>query len=180
MPLGQVEAGVGQNQYGLIPITLLQLATGTVPPDAVVVDNFRSYDYTINDNSDFQFTVPEDYLPGTNLTMIMDWACNEAYALANGEINWRIAWETVATNLTQAVGTGTAGTVDSGDINIPAVARTLTTVSFTLTAADFAALDLCRILLTRIALVGGVSPTAEPEVYAVNIRYTRRWPYVIR
>lgn len=177
--LRQTGAGIGQNQMGFIPITLTDLATGGTPPDLVTVDQIHCYSYDITDDSDFTFTVPADYLTGTTMTVVVDWAINEVVGVGV-EVNWRNAWESHATDSTQVIGTGTGGTVDSGDIVIPTLARQLTTMSLIIDAADLAALDLVRCIFSRIAIVGGTDPTADPEVYAITVQYTKTWPYYRR
>lgn len=180
MPLGQIENGVGQNHYGLIPIPMAALATGDTPPDPVAVGNFDGYSYDLADDSDFTYVVPDDYLDGTVMTLHIRWACNETYVAANGEIQWRAVYQTVADDQTQAVNAGTTAQVDSGDINIPATARYLTVTDLTMVAASFDAGDLVAVDIERIALVGGVNPTADAEIYGVTVRYTRVYPTYIR
>ncbi len=169
--------GFGSRQEGRLEIPIATLATGGVAPAAVAVDQFRGYAYTINDNSDFQFVVPRDWMVGTTISLVIQWACNENYAANNGEVNWQMDWESVANDGTQVVGTGTVGNTTSGDVNVPTTARQLTSTTIgAITAANLDVDDLVRMIITRIALVGGANPVQEPEIYACYLEYTRNAP----
>lgn len=162
-----------------IPIPIEMLASGGTPPTPVTVPPFRGYAYTIDDDSYIGVGVPDDWevaadQTGTVMTVNIKWACNENYAEANGEVQWRAAYETVDNGGVQAVGDGTTANLDSGDINIPTTARHVqqTTIG-TIPLADIAVGDLLWVTISRIALTGGVDPTAEPEIYEAWIGYTR-------
>ena len=161
-----------------IPITAL--ASGGTPPAAVTRAPFRGYAYTIGDSSYFEHTVPKDWEysgAGTVIAVYVRWACNENYAAANGEVQWRAAYENVDQN-NQAIGGGTGANLDSGDVNIPATALQIQETAIgNIPAANLARVDTIGVTLSRIALVGGVNPTAEPEIYAVWFQYTRLISY---
>lgn len=167
------------NGYGLedsstiwTPIT--SLAAGAVPPTPATVGYFRVYQYTINDDSVFTSYVPEDYEIGTTISLVIRWACNETYAFGNGEVRWRLDWETVANDMSQVIGAGTTGNGNSGDVDIPAGARQLTeTTVSTIAAASLAKGDTIGVMISRIALGAGANPTAEPEIVAAYLGYTR-------
>jgi len=168
---GHEGQGIPQNLYKTIPIDILNLATGTTPPAAVAVDRFRGYGYTVADDADFEFMVPNDWVLGTDIDVYFEWCCNETYAANTGEVNWQLDWETIGTG--QVVGAGTVGTPNTtGDTAIPTAAREKTVAVLSLDAADLARRDLVRCILSRIALTGGgANPVQEPEVYSVVVEY---------
>jgi len=146
-----------------------------VPPTAVTVGEWRGYAYTVADISNFQIPVPADWDQnvgaGSAITCTIRWACDEVVG-AGVVVEYRVAYETVDQN-NQVINAGTAATADTGDIIIPTLASQMTqnTVS-TILAANLAAGDTIGVSLSRITAVG-VSPTAEPEIYAVWFDYTR-------
>ena len=169
--------GLGQNHYGTIEVPIGDLAIGTSPPVAGNTDLFRMYTFAaINDDSAFEILVPRDWLPGTNLSMQVYWACNETFALGSGEVRWQMITEPIAWAGTEVVGAGTATTVSGTDTNIPTLARQLTTTTLTIDGTLVAVGELVRVRLLRIALAGGADPVADPEVYRVVIHYTRKFP----
>jgi len=164
--------GIPQNQYRTFEIDILNLATGTVPPDAVARDRFRGYSFDINDDGDFEFKVPQDWVPGTDINVDILWCINEDYATTVGEIKWRLNWESVANDGTQLVGTGTAGQESLTDVAVPTLSLQLTESIYTIAAADLARRDLVRCFASRVALTGGgANPVADPEIYSVTIEY---------
>ena len=167
--------GTGLRHYGIIHIDVTELASGPIPPNPVTVDNNQGYAYTLLDSSNFSFVIPDDIEFGRPLGVFFSWACNEAYAAApNGEVNFQLDWETLAVDESQVVGVGTAGVGTTGDVNIPTLAREHREDSVDIDDGDIARGDLCRCILSRIALVGGNNPTAEPEVYSVRVEYSRQ------
>ena len=101
--------------------------------------------------------------------------CNEAYALANGEVNWQADWSLAAYGEVEAINAPThSGTLTTGDQNIPATAYYLTHDTMVIPATNVAELDTLGIDISRIALVGGVNPTAKPTIIALHIEYTTK------
>ena len=100
---------------------------------------------------------------------------NEAYATANGETQWEVAWSACPSDASEAVDAPThTGTIDSGDINIPATAKFLKEETLgTIAAASLATGDELGMTLKRVALDGGSNPTAEPVITCIGVVYTR-------
>jgi hypothetical protein len=156
------------------PITALAASAG-VPPTPVTRTPYRGYSYTIADASILSAPVPNDWedLPSTAITFYVRWLCNEAYALANGEVRFQSLYYTTDQN-NQLLGAGTTATVNSGDVNIPTTALMIQeSACGTILAANLAAGDTIGVTLSRVALGAGVNPTAEPEIIAVWMEYTR-------
>jgi len=169
----------GQGDYGYqdtyrydIPIT--SLAAGLAPPDAVTRAPYRAYAYTVNDNSLFTVPVPIDWArnPASTMDVYVRWVCNENFALATADIQWRIVYDTVDQNNQVLGAAATTATLDTGDVDIPVTALMIQETNIgTIIAANLAAVDTIGLELWRIAST--TTPTAEPEAIAVWVEYTR-------
>ena len=150
-----------------------QLAVGSTPPDSNTVGNYLYFQYDIGDDSKINMPMPFDWVVGTDLMVAIRWGINEAYATANGEVQWRVNWSAVPNDGSEAIDSPThSGQVDSGDINIPATAKTIQQTEITIPGTNIIANDEFGIKLSRIALVGGVNPTADPGIICVGVVYT--------
>jgi hypothetical protein len=148
------------------------LGIGATKPDQSIVDNFVVQSYDINDDSVFQWEVPDDWAVGTDVTVHLHWACNEAFATNSGEVQWEVAWRAVAEDEVYSTG-GASGTIDSGDINIATNAREIVHTDLgTIAAANLAVDDAVGMTLKRVALDDGANPTADPEVLVIAMVYT--------
>ncbi len=152
----------------------MQLEFGGTAPNQTTLGNYLGYSYDINDDSIVSTELPVDWAAGTDVIIEADWYINEAYATANGEIQWQAAWSACPHDSSEAVDAPThTGTVTSGDVNIPATAKHLTETAIgTISGASLAAGDEIGITFERIALVGGVDPTADPVVINFYLKYT--------
>ena len=151
-----------------------ELANGAVSPAAGTLGDYPFYTYTIDDDSCVAAPVPTDWQAGTDLIVKVRWAVNEAYATASGEVNWQAEWSLTPTDSSEAIDAPThTGSDTSGDVNIPATAKfqTVTTVE-TIAAANVAAGDTLGLKVSRITLVGGANPTAEPGILSIDVEYT--------
>ena len=147
------------------------LGKGGTTPDEVIVGNYWGWSYDINDDSVFTIRLPDDWAAGTDITINVRWAINEAYVTNSGEVRWEATWVAHPADSTEAI--DDAGTTDdSGDIDIPATAYFLTqTLVETIPGASLAAGDELGITIKRIALVGGNNPTADPVITCVGFSY---------
>ena len=148
---------------------------GTTAPTRNIVGRFVVQEFTIGDDGLIQFALPVDY-NGSGLTLKADWGCNEAYATNSGEVKWQGDWAAAPVGETWDAPTHT-GTFDSGDINIPATAqeRLLSTVG-TIANGSLSAGDVVGIKVSRVALTGGVDPTAEPYLSRLVLEWTSDSP----
>jgi len=177
------------NNFGIedtytVEIPIEDLANGATPPAAVTVAPYRGYAYTIGDDSYFQAPVPKDWeysAGGTAIDIVIRWGCNETYAANSGEVRWQAIYDTVDQN-NQIVGVGTTATINSGDVNLPTLARQIeeTTLATGIIAANLARVDTIGVVLSRVALGAGANPVQEPEIYAVWLEYTRLISYNTR
>ena len=161
----------GQTEH--ISIQNANFGKGATAPTQVTVGNYNGWTFTIGDDSVFNIELPHNMDSSQNIEVHITWAINEAYATANGEIQWQVDWSLVPHDKTETLTAPThTGTLTSGDIDIPATAYAVDHVVFTIPAANVADLDTLGVTFSRIALVGGVNPTAEPTIIAAHLEYT--------
>lgn len=157
-----------------IGIANANLGKGGTVPTQVILGNYNGWEFDINDDSVFTFHVPHDWAVGTDITICIDWYCDEAYGAANGEIRWQANYSAIPHDATELVDApGHTAIVDTGDIDIPANAKELTQDSVTIIAGNLAAEDQVGVTLSRIALVAGNDPTAKPTIIDVHIEYIK-------
>lgn len=169
---------IGNQHMGWYQFSGFELSGGTVAPTMVVRSNFRVPEYTINDDSVIHFRVPRTWHPSSprGIVVTISWGCNEAYALGNGKVLWRIVWEAVPADSTVAL-TAATTTVNSAELSIPATADTITeTTLTTIAAASVAANDVIGMTISRRALTVGADPVAEPYIMAVEIGFPAIFP----
>jgi len=165
----------GPGSSAHLSLQAADLGKGSTAPAQVVLGNYTGWEYDINDDSVISLELPHDLDPTQDVMIDFGWYINEAYATANAEVNFQLDWSLTPHDNTEAVDAPThSGTVTTGDINIPATAKYLQhTSSFTIAAANITANDHLGITFSRIALVGGVNPTAKPTVVGIEIEYTK-------
>lgn len=148
-------------------------APGASGATETLTGNYDGWAYSINDEMVASLEIPDDWDSSTDLKVRVYWYINEAYAANSGEVRWQIEWSACPTDETEAVDAPThTGTIDFGDVNIPATAKYLTrTAQGTISAASLSVGDLMGLKLKRIALVDGNNPTAEPVVVNLEIEY---------
>lgn len=157
-----------------IGIQNANLGKGSTAASQVILGNFDGWEFDINDDAVFTFHLPHDWATGTDVTLNVDWYCDEDFVTNSGEARWEIAYSAVPHDGTETVDAPThSATVDTGDVNIPTNAKTFIESAVTLIAANLAVEDQIGVTLKRIALVGGSNPTAKPTVIDVHIEYVR-------
>ena len=117
------------------------------------------------------FEVPTDCDTSEDLCIEIYWGIDEAYATNNAEVQWKIDWRAVAVGEDVTAG-GSSGTIDFGDINIPAATNILVKTEGVIAAANISQDDLIALNVARIALDGGNNPAAEPYIIMINLEYT--------
>jgi hypothetical protein len=157
-----------------ISFPLFAIGSGATAPTLVRFGNVFGYAFDIDDDGYLQLEVPSDFDDSTGITIFLRTAINEAYATDNAEVRWQGTYSCVPDDESEAVTDAEhTGTLDSGDINIPAIKRGLQQVTLgTIPATDLALNDVLFILLSRIALVGGNNPTAVPVIIQAGYEYT--------
>ena len=157
-----------------IDVEAENLGKGSTKPTEVIVGNFNTVEYGINDDSVFSFHVPDDWSAGTDLVLKVHWQADEAYATNNGEVRWNTAWVAIPPNNTEILDSPThSGSGNSGDVDIPANAKQLREDTVvTIAGASLSIGDCIGVTLSRVALGDGSNPTAEPGVVNVHIHYT--------
>jgi len=172
---------IGQRHQSYRVFSGVELTVGATAPTMVHRAPYNVPEFTIADDCSVQWPVPNDWHYNSDFVVWFRWGCNEAYGLANGEVRWQYLWEAVPNDMSEAIGAPThTGTGNTGDINIPAVANTVTEVQLLCTitgaAAALVAGDTIGLNIERIALVAGVNPTAEPYILTVGVDYASHFP----
>ena len=156
-----------------ISIQNANFGSGATAPSQSIVDNFNGWAFGIGDDSVFNLELPHNLDSAENIEIHITWAINEAYATASGEVQWQIDYSLVNHDDTEPLNAPNhTGTVTSGDIDIPTTLYHVVHTTLVIPASDVADLDTLGVKLSRIALVGGTGPTAEPFVIAAHVEFT--------
>jgi len=150
-------------------VMLSDFNPGASGPTAALHDIFSTYEFTLGDDMHTSFELPTDWEAGTDLEIEVYWAIDEAYADNSGEVRWSADWRAVAVG--ELIGAGASGTCDFGDVDIPATANTVVKTECSISGASLAQDDLIAFNGSRVALVAGSNPTAEPYIVAIRVEY---------
>jgi hypothetical protein len=179
MPTTQGYGTVDKYRLAL-PLDILATSNGT-PPTPVTRAPYRGYGYTIGDSSDFQIPIPKDFrIDGEEnaLTLYVRWVCNEAYALANGEVRWRGSMQATDQN-GEIVQSGRVLAASGHDQRIPTTALQIQENAAagydgeSIYTTSGVPIDTIAVSISRVALETGANPTAEPEIIAVMLECDR-------
>jgi len=147
---------------------------GSTGPSASQTGDYIGKAFTIGDSSGVVLQVPDDADLTADMEVKLRWYCAEAYATNSGEIQWACAFSAVPPDETEAVdGAGYTGDLDSGDLDLPATAKFLSTTTIgSLAGASLAAYDIVALEFSRVALDDGNNPTSgEPVAVLLTIEY---------
>lgn len=161
-----------------ISIHSANFGIGATAPTQVILGNYTGWEYDINDDTVFTIELPNDVDTSEDIALHIDWYCGETYAANSGEVRWEMAWSLCPADNSEAVDAPThTGTIDTGDINIPANAKYLVdNTTLIIAAASIADVDdILGARFKRIALVGGNNPTAKPTIVALHLEYTSKF-----
>ena len=150
-------------------LNLTDFNPGASGPTTALHDIFTTYEFTIDDDMHTSFEMPDDWATGTDITVEVYWAIDEAYVTNSGEVQWSADWRAVAVG--EVISGGASGNLDFDDVNIPATANTVVKTEATLSGASLAADDLIAFKGARIDVDDGNDPTAEPYIIAVRLEY---------
>ena len=156
-----------KKEFGVI---LTDFNPGASGPTKALHDIFPTFEFTINDDMHTSFELPTDWEAGTDIEIEVYWAIDEAYATNNGEVRWNTDWRAVAVG--EVISGGASGTIDFGDVRINTTANAIVKTEGTIPGASLAQDDLIAFNGSRVALVAGNNPTAEPYIVAVRVEYT--------
>jgi len=150
------------------------IGKGVTAPTLTRLTNTIGYAFGIGDDGYMQFEIPHDWDSSTALSVLIHCYNTEAYATNSGEVQWQATWSAIPEDASEAVDGAThTGTLDSGDIDLPAIAKALQEVELgTIAAASLAYDDTVCLLVSRVALDGGNNPTAgEPVITRMEVEY---------
>ena len=153
-----------------LDLPLTDFNPGASGPTPALHGIYPSYEFSLNDDMHTSIEIPTDWDSSTDITIEIYWAINEAYVTNSGEVQWYAVWNAVAVGESVAAPTHT-GTIDFGDVDIPAAANTLVKTTGTISAASLSAQDVLALNGSRVALDGGSNPAAEPYIIAFRMEY---------
>ena len=157
-----------------IPIDNANLGKGNTAPAQIIIGDYNSWEYDINDDTVFTFHLPHDWATGTDVTISIDWFIDQAYVTNSGEVKWQIVWAATPHDESEPLdGPTHMGFTDTGDINIPATAKTIREDGLTIAGASLSAEDQIGITISRIALTDGNNPSGnvDPAIVDIHIQY---------
>lgn len=144
---------------------------GGTAPTQVILGNLNGWEWDIGDDAVMTRMLRTDWAVGTDLTIGVCWYIDEAYA-ADKEIQWRVDWSALPHDFSETVDAPVhSGQIDSGDIDIPAVAKRMGTSTIGIVSgASLSAEDMLGFTLSRIAVTND-NPTAKPTAHHLVIEY---------
>ncbi len=157
-----------------IPIDNANLGKGNTAPTQIIIGDYNSWEYDINDDTVFTFHLPHDWATGTDVTISIDWFIDQAYVTNSGEVKWQIVWAATPHDASEPLdGPTHTGTADTGDINIPATAKTIREDGLTIAGASLSVEDQVGVTISRIALTDGNDPSlnVDPAIVDIHIQY---------
>lgn len=152
-------------------------AAGIAPSLAAVRGTVRAWQYTVNDELQFIFHVPHDYVPGTDLHVHVHW-CHASAAVTSGGVTWSCT-TSLAKGFNQAAFpaektvtiTQTASTTQYQHM-VAETAITTATGGGTATLHDRALVEPDAIIIMRFWLSGNtMNGTPEPFGLSVDLHY---------
>jgi len=170
------ELSLAGNARVKIPIkifTSAELQRGLTPPSSGALGNFAFEQYTIDDDSILNLAVFNRRESGTDIEVIIRWAVDETYAYNSAEVQWQIKWSAIPDDGSIAIDNPTySGTVESGDVNIPTIAKSKKETIIKIPGTNISNTDGIGFTLKRIALDGGNNPVEEPGITLIAIVIT--------
>ena len=142
---------------------------GASPPTGGSVGNYAVWTYTIGDDSEITFDLPQDWSTGADLTVKVDWGIDRDEATENAKVQWNAIWSAIPHDGSEVL-TGAGTTIDPGDVSIPTNANTLARTTLgTISGAALSAGDEMGITITRVALDAGANPGASKHPYIMHL-----------
>ncbi len=156
-----------------VSLPLSEIGAGGTAPTLTRLGNTVGYAFSIGDDGYASIEVPSDWDPTTDIRITAHLYTNEAYATRSGEIRFQAAWSSISVNANTAVDAPVrSGTLTGADLNIAATAKGLQEYDFGyIPYASIVANDSIFLLISRIALVAGTNPTAEPVIVFLEYEY---------
>lgn len=150
------------------------IGQGATAPTLTRDTNTVGWKFTINDDGYIEFEVPQSWDSSTDIDVELHVYVDEAFAANSGEVRFQATWSAIPDDGSETIDGAThTGTLDSGDINIPATAKSVFGVDLgVIAAASLAVNDVVYLKISRIGLVGGNNPTAHPVVIAAEHIHT--------
>lgn len=160
----------------LFPVTAV--ANGGIAPSwAAVLGSLRAWQFTVNDEIQYIFHVPHDYVPGTDLYVHAHW-CHPVTGVTGGAVTFSVT-TSVAKGFDQAAfpaGKTVTITQNASPVQyrhmVAEGAITTATAGGTATLHDRALIEPDAIILMRFQVTANtMTGTPEPFVLSVDIHY---------
>jgi len=144
---------------------------GATAPTQVILGNLNGWEWDIGDDAVMTRMLRSDWAVGTDLTVGVCWYIDEVYA-PDKEIQWRVKWSALPHDFSETVDAPAhSGQIDSGDIDIHAIAKRMgMSIIGTIAAANLSAGDMLGFTLSRIAVTND-NPAAKPTAHHLDIAY---------
>lgn len=147
-------------------------ARGAAAPTQVFLNNVSGWRFAVSDEIYFNFAIPEDYKPGTDLTFELHFY--SANTTAARYVRFTLDWQAIAIGEV-VTAPGSSGSIDSADILLATTANQFSSKVFTvIPGASLSASDHINLRLIRTASVGTApaSPADNPVMVHFEISYT--------
>ena len=154
-------------------LPLVDIGKGPTKLTPVVFGNYTAYEFNIGSEAAFTIEMPHQLDSSESLHVHITWVTDEPYATSNAEVQWQVDYSLIENTENVAIDTPLrAGTIISGDINIADTAKVFIHTDFEIPAVDVNGFtDVLGLVLTRIALDGGVNPAAKPSLVAFHLGF---------
>jgi len=153
--------------------TASEMQRGVSPPSSGILGNVSFEKYTIGDDSVLNLAILNEREAGSDIEVVIRWACEEAYSFNNAEVQWQVEWCAIPDDGSEAVDAPTyCGTVKSGDVNVPAIAKSIKETTIIIPGTNILNTDELGFVLKRIALDDGNDPATEPGIIILPVLTT--------
>ena len=157
---------------GRLSIQNADFGKGASSPTQTTIGNYSIWSFTTLNDAVFSINLPADLDIAEDIEVHIEWGCPTA--VASTFIVWDMAWSLIPNDASEALTSPTlTGTMNSGDIQVPALANSLTNYIGTIPASNLSEGDILGITLTRPA-ASGTAPASDPWIVAVHLEYTTK------
>ena len=168
-------AGLANLRWQHISVQNANFGKGTSAPQQVIIGDYNGWEFRINDDAVLSLEMGHDIDEDQDIEIHLTVCINEAYATASGELQFQVEYSVSNHNGGNALAPDASGVLVSGDVNIPATAYDFFHVhNLHIPAADYSHGSVIGVTLTRIAIDGGVNPTAHPVLTSLHLEYRSR------
>lgn len=151
----------------------------TAPSAATYIGNIKQYQFSINDDTEAEFHVPHDYLPGSDIYIHTHWSHNVT-TVTGGSITWgfEVSYskghnQTPFSAVVSPTVVGNASTTQYQhiitEVQLSAASPSASQIDTDDIEVDGIILVLCKVSANNITVSGGGVP--EPFIHYIDIHY---------